>query len=90
MIINDEYFICGDNQGKLAIREINTLDKKISKTLKDSKEEKDKKDKKDQKDQKLSKEIFYCAKRFDDNSFLMCSSHKKIYLFNYKNNDNNK
>ena len=95
-LLNDEYFICGDNQGKLTIREINTLDKKIGKTLKDSKEEKDKKpkkeekDKKDKKDQKIGNEIFYCAKRFDDNSFLMCSSHKKIYLFNYKKNDNNK
>ena len=83
-LLNDEYFICGDNQGKLTVREINTLDKKIGKTIKDSKKEEDKKDK------KIGNEILYCVKRFDDKSFLMCSSHKKIYLFNYKNNDNNK
>ena len=79
-LLNDEYFICGNNEGKLAVREINTLDKKIGRTIKVANKDKNKND----------KEIFYCAKRFDDNSFLMCSSHKKIYLFKYKNDGGNK
>ena len=82
-LLNDEYFICGDNKGKLTVREINTLDKKIGKTIKAA-------NKVNKEKNKIDKEIFYCAERFDDNSFLMCSSHKKIYLFKYKNDGGNK
>jgi len=83
-LLNDDYFICGNNLGKLEIRKVDTLDKVFVKKF-SNKNLIDKNDK-DKKNNNVNQEIFFGVKKFNNNNMLLvCSSFKKIYLLNYKN-----
>lgn len=84
-LLNNEYFICGDNHGKIEIREINTLNKitqkkflpKINNNNK-GKEEENKKNKIINKN-----EIIYKVKKINENNFIICSDLKRIFLIKF-------
>ena len=81
-LLNNNYFIYGDNVGNIEIREINTLNKIAYKKFKE-KPKQDNKDNKNNKDNKkvyVNHEFFYAAKKYKENYALICSSKKKIYL----------
>ena len=81
-LLNNNYFIYGDNVGNIEIREINTLNKIAYKKFKE-KPKQDNKDNKNNKDNKkvyVNHELFYAAKKYKENYALICSSKKKIYL----------
>ena len=85
-LLNNKYLIIGDNRGKIEIRENNSLNIITQKNFKIKEDEKEDKNKDKKKGNNISiQEIFYGAKKINENSFLICSNKKKIYIMKIKN-----